>query len=122
LLIDDNIVAQVSADDGAVVAAAVDRVDLAYARLERKGLTVINCDLWHDNIKVLDEELAPFDFEDTVFGHRIHDVAIALLDPATLVGIDEYERLLAHFHRGYESVRALPDGDGLDFQVGRMFW
>ena len=51
-----------------------------YAGLNRDDLRVIHCDLWHENIKLDRGRLRPFDFEDTVWGYRLHDLAMGLLD------------------------------------------
>ena len=39
-------------------------------------LRVIHCDLWHENVKLHRGRLRPFDFEDTVWGYRLHDLAM----------------------------------------------
>lgn len=108
--------------DLAVLNRAVARVDAAYRDLDRDDLRVIHCDLWHDNIKIYKGALAPFDFEDTILGHRIHDIAMAMLDLAEDVGTDQYEGLLVDFKRGYESLLPFPEGDLLSYQLGRVLW
>ena len=110
------------AEDVDVLQATRRRVDLAYSDLNRDDLCVIHCDLWHDNIKIFRGELAPFDFEDTILGYRVHDIAMALLDLAEEVGADEYDRLQRAFKQGYESILSLPEVDILSFQLGRMLW
>ena len=55
-------------------------VEDAYAAVDRSDLRVIHCDLWHDNIKLHRGVLHPLDFEDTVWGFRAHDIAMAMLD------------------------------------------
>lgn len=55
-------------------------VEQEYARLDPGDLRVIHCDLWHENVKVHAGQLCPFDFEDTVWGFRLHDLALGLLD------------------------------------------
>ena len=97
-------------------------VETAYAALDRSDLRVIHCDLWHDNIKLYKNVLHPLDFEDTVWGFRAHDIAMAMLDLLETVGEDAYPRLLAAFRHGYEAHLAWP-GDPLEpFQVGRLLW
>ena len=62
----------------------LERMDLlvgrAYDAIDRADLHVIHCDLWHDNIKLHAGKLLPFDFEDTIWGFRCHDIAMAMLD------------------------------------------
>ncbi len=98
------------------------RVETAYASLDRDDLRVIHCDLWHDNIKVHKGVLYPIDFEDTVWGFRAHDIAMALLDLLETVGEDRYEVLLQAFRRGYTAVMAWPEDPLEVFQVGRLLW
>lgn len=50
------------------------RVETAYAAIDRSDLRVIHCDLWYGNIKLYRGRLYPFDFEDTVWGFRSHDI------------------------------------------------
>ena len=98
------------------------RVEAAYTALDPADLRVIHCDLWHDNIKLYKGELAPFDFEDTILGYRIHDLAMALLDLAEDAGVARYEELLPIFRAGYECHLPWPDGDLGIFQMGRVLW
>ncbi len=105
-----------------VICGAWDRAHGEYAALVADGLRVIHCDLWHANIKVHRGVLQPFDFEDTVWGYRLHDLAMALLDLAKDVGADRYQRLLPAFRRGYERNLAWPAGDLIALQLGRMLW
>ncbi|TFH05003.1 MAG: hypothetical protein E4H09_02725, partial [Spirochaetales bacterium] len=89
---------------------------------DRSDLRVIHCDLWHDNIKLHRGRLLPFDFEDTVWGFRIHDIAMAMLDLLEDTGTHRYRELLPEFRRGYESILPWPDGEMEIFQVGRLLW
>ncbi len=98
------------------------RVETAYASLDRDDLRVIHCDLWHDNIKVHKGVLYPIDFEDTVWGFRAHDIAMAMLDLLETVGEDRYEVLLRAFRRGYTAELAWPEDPLEVFQVGRLLW
>ena len=98
------------------------RVNAAYEALPESDLRVIHCDLWHDNIKVHRGRLIPFDFEDTVLGYRIHDIAMAMLDLLEDTDDRRYVMLLAAFREGYESVLPWPDGELEIFQVGRILW
>ena len=105
-----------------VLQLARQRVESAYSALDRNDLCVIHCDLWHDNIKIFRGELAPFDFEDTVWGYRLHDIAMALLDLAEDVGVRRYQELYKEFRRGYESILPFPEGDLVGLQIGRLLW
>jgi Ser/Thr protein kinase RdoA (MazF antagonist) len=97
-------------------------VESAYAAIDRSDLRVIHCDLWHDNIKLHQGALHPIDFEDTVWGFRAHDIAMAMLDLLEDTDEARYATLLAAFRRGYEAGMAWPD-DGIEpFQIGRLLW
>lgn len=100
-----------------------DHVAQTYAALDTADLRVIHCDLWHDNIKIHWGQLCPFDFEDTIWGFRLHDMAMALLDLYEDVGNPEqYARLLAAFRTGYEALLPWPEGEMVLLQFGRMLW
>jgi Ser/Thr protein kinase RdoA (MazF antagonist) len=98
------------------------RVQQEYRSLDPDDLRVIHCDLWHENIKVYRGQLAPFDFEDTIWGYRLHDIAMAMLDLAEDVGMARYDRLLAAFRDGYERHLVWPGGDMVALQMGRILW
>jgi Ser/Thr protein kinase RdoA (MazF antagonist) len=104
----------------------IDRMDRlvksAYAGVDRADLRVIHCDLWHDNIKLHKGRLYPFDFEDTVWGFRAHDIAMAMLDLLETVGEESYPDLLKAFRRGYEAKMGWPEDPIEPFQVGRLLW
>jgi Ser/Thr protein kinase RdoA (MazF antagonist) len=100
----------------------VDAVAAAYAALDPADLRVIHCDLWHDNIKVHLGVLYPFDFEDTIWGYRLHDIAMALLDLYEEMDQPRYEALLAAFRTGYERYLPWPEGPLELLQIGRMLW
>ncbi|HUT21736.1 MAG TPA: phosphotransferase [Anaerolineae bacterium] len=102
-------------------------VERAFARLyaDPAGLRVIHNDLWHDNIKLYRGRLHPFDFEDTVWGYPVQDIAMALQDLMIDVEPDAFEPLQAAFRQGYESMAEWPerhDGEIDAFRVGRLFW
>ncbi|MFA7407195.1 MAG: phosphotransferase [Anaerolineaceae bacterium] len=97
-------------------------VEEAYARVDRADLRVIHCDLWHDNIKLYHGMLCPFDFEDTVWGFRVHDIAMAMLDLLETVGEARYPAMLDAFREGYEAHLPWPEDPIEPFQIGRMLW
>jgi Ser/Thr protein kinase RdoA (MazF antagonist) len=97
-------------------------VEAAYAALDRSDLRVIHCDLWHDNIKLHHGVLHPIDFEDTVWGFRSHDIAMAMLDLLETVGEARYAALLPAFRRGYKARMAWPEAPIQPFQIGRLLW
>ena len=97
-------------------------VEAAYAALDRTDLRVIHCDLWHDNIKVHKGVLYPLDFEDTVWGFRAHDIAMAMLDLLETVGQERYAVLLGSFRRGYSVGMDWPEDPLEVFQIGRLLW
>ena len=98
------------------------RVVDAYAGLDRADLRVIHCDLWHDNVKIDRGRLRPFDFEDTVWGFRLHDMAMGLLDLMEDFGYERYRALLPAFRQGYESLLDWPEGSLEVLQIGRLLW
>ena len=98
------------------------RVEAAYAAIDRADLRVIHCDLWHDNDKLHRGALHPLDFEDTVWGFRAHDVAMAMLDLLEDTDAERYPRLLAAFRRGYEAHLIWPQDPLEPLQIGRMLW
>ena len=97
-------------------------VELAYATIDRADLRVIHCDLWHDNIKLHRGVLHPFDFEDTVWGYRSHDIAMAMLDLLEVTGEQRYSELLTAFQRGYQVHMVWPEDRIEPFQIGRLLW
>ena len=102
-----------------VLAAFKDR----YA--EADGLRVIHNDLWHGNIKIYRGHLYPLDFEDTIWGYPVQDIAMAMQDLMTDVAPDAYESLLAEFRAGYESLSEWPErysGEMDLFRAGRVLW
>jgi hypothetical protein len=78
--------------------------------------------LWHDNIKLHQGSLCPLDFEDTVWGFRAHDIAMAMLDLLETVGEEQYHDLFKAFRRGYEVKMDWPGDPIGPFQVGRLLW
>ncbi len=97
-------------------------VESAYTAINRSDLRVIHCDLWHDNIKLYRGLLHPLDFEDTVWGFRAHDIAMAMLDLLEDTGEARYAVLLEAFRRGYQAHMAWPADPIEPFQIGRLLW
>lgn len=102
------------------------RVDDAYRQLYASpGLRVIHHDLWHDNIHLHKGHLYPLDFEDTVWGYPVQDIAMALQDLMDDTPLEAFEPLQAAFRRGYESLLPWPEaypGEIDIFRAGRMLW
>lgn len=94
----------------------------AYAKINKADLRVIHCDLWHDNIKLFRGKLYPLDFEDTIWGFRVHDIAMAMLDLMETVGKSRYLVLLESFKRGYKTKMSWPEDPIEPFQIGRLLW
>jgi Ser/Thr protein kinase RdoA (MazF antagonist) len=109
-------------DDHRALLVAREWVERAYAELDRGDLRVIHCDLWHENIKLDRGRLRPFDFEDTIWGYRLHDLAMGMLDLLETVGSARYAVLLAAVRRGYERLLAWPQGNLEVLQIGRLLW
>ena len=105
-----------------IVHLMTETVNAAYAALDPMDLRVIHCDLWHGNVKLHHGVLHPFDFEDTVWGYRLHDIAMSMLDLYETGDPRQYEGLLAAFQRGYESQLDWPEGDLAVLQCGRILW
>jgi Ser/Thr protein kinase RdoA (MazF antagonist) len=101
---------------------AWEAADAVYSGLPAGDRRVIHCDLWHGNLKVHRGKLHPLDFEDTIPGYRLHDLAMGLLDLAEDVGIERYDRLLPVMRRGYERYMPWPEGDMIALQLGRIVW
>lgn len=114
--------AEVSPAQCAWIDRMIAQVEGAYQALDRSDLRVIHCDLWHDNIKLHQGVLYPFDFEDTVLGYRAHDIAMAMLDLLETVGEGQYPILLDAFRQGYEILLTWPEDRIEPFQIGRMLW
>jgi Ser/Thr protein kinase RdoA (MazF antagonist) len=102
-------------------------VDEAFARLYAgpAGPQVIHNDLHHENIKLHRGRLRPFDFEDTIWGYPVQDIAMALQDLMLDVAPEAYDPLRAAFRQGYERCAPWPEqyaGQIDTFRVGRLFW
>ena len=104
-----------------------ERVKAAFSNLYQSsaGPQVIHNDLHHDNITLYHGRLSPFDFEDTIWGYPVQDIAMALQDLMIEVAPDAYEPLRSAFQAGYESKKRWPesyDGQIDTFRAGRMLW
>jgi Ser/Thr protein kinase RdoA (MazF antagonist) len=115
------------AEHQALLHAVRHRVATAFADryADPKGIHVIHNDLWHDNIKIHRGRLHPLDFEDTIWGYPVQDIAMALQDLMTDVAPADYLPLAAAFQAGYESLAPWPErhqGEIDCFRAGRMLW
>jgi Ser/Thr protein kinase RdoA (MazF antagonist) len=111
----------------AVMERAWEVVSGAFARLYGgpAGPQVIHNDLHHENIKVWRGRLRPFDFEDTIWGYPVQDIAMAMQDLMLDVAPEAYAPLLGAFRQGYEGQAPWPEayeGQVDVFRVGRLFW
>ena len=82
-------------------------------------------DLHHDNIRIFHGRLRPFDFEDTIWGYPVQDIAMTLQDLMIEVRRDGFAPLQMAFRKGYESRGTWPEsyeGQIETFRAGRMFW
>ena len=122
VLFGEGAIDELGADDHSAFLRARAWVERAYASLDGEDLRVINCDLWHENVKLDRGRLRPFDFEDTIWGYRLHDLAMGMLDLLETVGPERYPHLLAACKSGYETLLAWPDGDLEVLQIGRLLW
>ena len=109
-------------DDRRGFLLACELVEREYARLNEGDLRVIHCDLWHENIKLDHGRLRPFDFEDTIWGYRLHDIAMGMLDLLETVGAARYGVMLSAFRSGYELLLDWPEGGLEVLQLGRLLW
>jgi len=121
-LFEGGAIDELGSDDRAAFVAARGWVERAYAGLDPADLRVIHCDLWHENVRLHRGRLRPFDFEDTVWGYRLHDLAMGLLDLLKTVGPERTPDLLAACRDGYERRLAWPEGDLEVLQIGRLLW
>ncbi|GJM41386.1 MAG: hypothetical protein DHS20C20_16680 [Ardenticatenaceae bacterium] len=123
VLFNEDSLAHYDAQTESLLRQISEAVSQTYAALDPADLRVIHCDLWHDNIKIHKGELYPFDFEDTIWEYRLHDMGMALLDLYEDVGDSEaYAQLLAAFRTGYEALLPWPVGEMELLMFGRMLW
>ncbi|MBN1890917.1 MAG: phosphotransferase [Thermoflexales bacterium] len=122
VIFSDGVMQTFRDDDRRAFLLAREWVEREYGSLDRSDLRVIHCDLWHENIKLDRGQLRPFDFEDTIWGYRLHDIAMGMLDLLETVGSARYEELLASFRSGYERLLEWPEGHLEVLQLGRLLW
>ena len=104
-----------------------EKVRESFAQLycDEKSIQVIHNDLHHENIKIYFGNLYPLDFEDTIWGYPVQDIAMALQDLMVAVGREAYETYQRTFRAGYESLQSWPEdyeGQIDTFRAGRMLW
>ncbi len=89
------------------------------------GRRVIHNDLWHGNIKVYRGRLCPLDFEDTVWGYPVQDLAMALQDLMKDVSAEVFGPLRQALRRGYARHAPWPEryaGEIDALGAGRLVW
>lgn len=113
----------------AVFAEVAERVRAAFAALyaDPRGLRLIHNDLHHENAKVFRGRLCPLDFEDTLWGYPVQDVAMTFFDllDYTDPARADYRALCAAFEHGYASILPWPEaypGQIDAFIAGRQLW
>lgn len=104
-----------------------ERVGKAFAHVysEPQGIQVIHNDLHHENIKIYHGKLFPLDFEDTIWGFPVQDIAMALQDLMGDVSRETYDPYQSAFREGYETIKMWPEsyeGQIDTFRAGRMLW
>ncbi len=121
---------EVFTDDSRLVFERVrDRVNAAFEALysgEHRPRAIHN-DLHQENVKVFRGRLSPLDFEDTILGHPVQDIAMTFLDLLLYTDLNSYEYQVARavFTRGYRSHSAWPEaypGQIDTFMAGRQLW
>jgi Ser/Thr protein kinase RdoA (MazF antagonist) len=122
IIFSDAVIRTFGEDDRRAFFLAREWVRKEYQSLNRSDLRVIHCDLWHENIKLDHGRLRPFDFEDTIWGYRLHDIAMSMLDLLETVGGERYQGLLASFRSGYERLLDWPEGNLGMLQLGKLLW
>ncbi|MFC1879791.1 phosphotransferase enzyme family protein [Chloroflexota bacterium] len=126
-LLTESYLSQFSRRQGDVLRRTRELVDNAFQELydDPTGLRVIHNDLWHGNVKIYHGRLFPLDFEDTIWGYPVQDIAMAIFDLMADVDAQRFEPLQRALRQGYESKAAWPeryDGQLDAFRAGRMLW
>ena len=109
-----------------IVDKTLDKVDIAYKKLyaDSKGLRVIHNDLHQENINVYRDKIYPYDFEDTVWGYPVQDIATAMFD-LILDAHERYPPLRTAFRQGFENHSPWPETypEEIDtFQTAFVLW
>lgn len=106
-----------------------DHVHQAFAQLYQNGpgAHIIHADLHQENVKVFRGTLYPFDFEDSILGYPVQDIAQTFYDLLCFSSLDnaEYQRLRDAFIQGYRSEQSWPEGypGQIDtFMAGQQLW
>ncbi len=106
-----------------------DHVQQAFARLYRDGqeVRIIHADLHQENVKVFRGTLYPFDFEDSILGYPVQDIAQTFYDLLFFSSLDntEYQLLRDAFIQGYRSEQPWPEaypGQIDTFMAGQQLW
>lgn len=106
-----------------------DHVQQAFARLYRdgQGVRIIHADLHQENIKVFRGTLYPFDFEDSILGYPVQDIAQTFYDLLFFSSLDNtaYQLLRDAFIQGYRSEQPWPEaypGQIDTFMAGQQLW
>lgn len=105
------------------------RVEAAFADLyaDSAGLRPIHNDLHQENVKIWRGKLRPLDFEDTILGYPVQDIAMTFSDLLYYCNLDNdgYERLREAFIRGYRDAAEWPETNPNQsnlFMAGRLLW
>ncbi|GCE14530.1 phosphotransferase enzyme family protein [Tengunoibacter tsumagoiensis] len=106
-----------------------DHVHQAYERLYRdgQGVQIIHADLHQKNVKVFRGAIYPFDFEDSILGYPVQDIAQTFYDLLFFSSLDnkEYQLLRDAFIQGYRSEQPWPEaypGQIDTFMAGQQLW
>lgn len=106
-----------------------DHVQQAFAQLYRdgQGVQIIHADLHQENIKVFRGTLFPFDFEDSILGYPVQDIAQTFYDLLFFSELSntEYQLLRDAFIQGYRSYQPWPEaypGQIDTFIAGQQLW
>ena len=89
------------------------------------GLRVIHNDLWFGNVLVSHGRLIPFDFEDTLWGYPVQDIAMSIQDLDDDGPRDQFDTLFTQFKAGYCTLAEWPEryeGEMDCFRAGRILW
>ena len=110
-----------------IVDQATAKVNAAFEKryANPTGLRVIHNDLHHENINVYRGKLYPYDFEDTVWGYPVQDIATARYDLFLDTNEKTYLPLRDAFRHGYENHSPWPETypEEIDtFQIGFILW